>query len=119
MVLDILGAHISRMCATLHSKFQHVNSRFSKSAAELAGACLPVLQLFSVITRWPAGPSERCVCVCVRSCLCGRARGRTCRGVIKKGVWEGRGENTTASCLAAHAAAWSDFRPRVSPEGDL
>lgn len=94
--------NISRPCQTLHSKFKHVNS----------SACLPSLQLFSVITRWPAGPSEASVCVCV-------FEGKNMQRRNKKGVWVGCGEDTTASCPAAHAAAWADFRPHVSPECDL
>lgn len=65
----------------------------SPASAVLAGVRLPSLQLFSVIRRWPAGPSEVCVSVCVHAsaCLCGCVSGRTCRGVIKKVCGRGAG----------------------------
>lgn len=75
-----------------------------KGAAS-AGARLPSLQLFPVIRRRPAGPSE----VCVR--VCERQRGN--KKVCGRGVWAEH--NSQLSRLATHAVAWSDFRPHVSP----
>lgn len=68
---------------------------------------LPLLQLFSVIRRWPAGPSEVFVSAsaCERLFVCLRGREMNTQRGNKKGEWEGGVcvcGNTTTSCLAAH-----------------
>lgn len=82
----------------------------------LASACL----LSSCSPSSDAGQlgPQRSVCACERLSVWVCERRNMQRG-NKKGVWEGCGENTTTSCPAAQAAAWSDFRPHVSPECDL
>lgn len=57
---------------------------------------LPLLQLFSVIRRWPAGPSEVFVsasaCECMFLCVWVSVSGRPCKGVIKKVSGRGVGK---------------------------